>query len=115
MNGTIGTLLGAVEPLAQTASDLCTRAYNDTLTAALGDTEPTTFALYEARKAASQAWHKALPRLTTRRAIHAYIACVAVGQELEIITGKHARELLYSAQLALTALTKRPGRKATKK
>ena len=115
MTHTIGTLLGAVEPLALSASNHCIEAYNTAHNEATKGRTLTTAVIYEARQAGIKAWHKALPRLTTRREIHAYIACVAVGQEQEVITGRHARELLYSAQLALSALTKRPGRKKATK
>ena len=114
MSHTIGTLLGAVEPYALTATNQSIDAYNAAYTATMRGRDQTAAALYEARQKAIKAWHEALPRLTTRRHIHAYIACIAVGQEQNVITGRHARELLYAAQLALTALTKRPGRKQAK-
>jgi hypothetical protein len=44
-----------------------------------------------------------LPMLISRRHVRAYIACVAAGIPLQIITPTEANQLLYLAQTALSA------------
>jgi hypothetical protein len=44
-----------------------------------------------------------LPMLISRRHVRAYIACIAAGIPLQIITPTEANQLLYLAQTALSA------------
>lgn len=61
-----------------------------------------------AHQAASIAFRAALPLLTGRKNAAAYLACLAVGTQRCYLAPAEARNLLYTAQLALAAY-KRPG------
>lgn len=56
------------------------------------------------RRAAIISYITALPTMTDKDSIHAYIACVAQGLAMGFIGGKKASKLLYAAQVALSVL-----------
>jgi len=65
---------------------------------------PHTIESYEAEKLARQAYRNAMPALTSREGIHAFIACVARGVVIEAIRENTSSRLLYAAQVALGGL-----------
>jgi hypothetical protein len=65
---------------------------------------PHTIESYEAEKLARQAYRNAMPALTSREGIRAFIACVARGVILEAIRENTSSRLLYAAQVALGGL-----------
>jgi hypothetical protein len=70
-----------------------------------------------ARQAGSAAFRACMPRITGRRNLQAYIACVAAGLGRQYFTGPEARAALYVAQIALSAWPRRQqtrGRKEPK-
>jgi hypothetical protein len=58
-------------------------------------------------EAASEAYVSALPDIDNIFAVRAFIAAVAAGVKRGYIAGPHARLLLYTAQLQLSAMRKR--------
>ncbi len=65
--------------------------------------------------AGATAFRACMPKVTGRRNVQAYIACIAVGLQRKYVTGTESKALLYTAQLALAAYPHRRvnrGRKA---
>jgi hypothetical protein len=60
------------------------------------------------RKVGRLAYCNALPKLSGATNIRNFIACVTHAMALEILPGSEGTRLLYAAQVAQTALTKRP-------
>ncbi|MBT9332480.1 hypothetical protein [Paracidobacterium acidisoli] len=60
----------------------------------------------EADNVAAAAWRCTLPLLSSRTAVQAFIACVAVGQQRGWIKPEESRSLMYTAQTALSVLRK---------
>lgn len=52
------------------------------------------------------AWRQCLPLLSDRQKVPAFVACVAHGLQLHILTAEEARVLMYAAQMALASLAK---------
>ena len=65
---------------------------------------PHTIESYEAEKLAREAYRNAMPALTSREGIRAFIACVARGVIIEAIRENTSSRLLYAAQVALGGL-----------
>lgn len=63
---------------------------------------------YDARKKGALAFAAAMPRLTCRNNIRAFIACVTYAMALEFFSESRAGKLLYAAQIALRALPPEP-------
>lgn len=61
----------------------------------------------DAKEAGAIAFALCLPDLTSRRSIQAYIGCVAEGLKHGWIAEKQTRSMLYAAQVALAALSRR--------
>ena len=61
-----------------------------------------------AKKAGRVAYCAALPKVSGASSIRDFIACVTHGIAMEILPGNDGTRLLYAAQVAHTALTKRP-------
>jgi hypothetical protein len=78
------------------------KAYEEAYAAAKEANSPT------ASLAARQAWRNALPLLTSRTAIRAYIALVAVGRQRGYIDPDAARDMMWTAQTAISALERKP-------
>ncbi len=53
-----------------------------------------------------QAYMANLPELTNVGSVQGYVACVAVAMSRGYVSGREARLLLYTAQLALAAMHK---------
>ncbi len=60
------------------------------------------------RYAGRLAYCNALPKLSGAANIRDFIACVTHAMAIEILPGSEGTRLLYAAQVAQTALTKRP-------
>jgi hypothetical protein len=65
----------------------------------------------KAMRMASVAYKLAMPKMDTKPAIRAAIACIAQGIQLEVFDGRDGSQLLYAAQVALSTLTERKRRK----
>lgn len=52
------------------------------------------------------AWRQCLPILSSRQKVPAFVACVAHGLQLQILTAEESRVLMYTAQMALASLAK---------
>ncbi len=50
-----------------------------------------------------EAWRQCLPLLCERTNVTAFVACVAHGLQLQILTAEEARVLMYAAQMALAS------------
>jgi len=50
-----------------------------------------------------QTWRQCLPILSSREMVRPYVACVAHGLQLSVLTAEEARVLMYAAQMALAA------------
>jgi hypothetical protein len=62
----------------------------------------------DAKEAARLTFCASMPMLSGASNIRDFIACVTFAMSLRIIPGNEGAQLLYAAQVALTALTKRP-------
>jgi hypothetical protein len=60
---------------------------------------------------ATVAYKLAIPTMDSLPAIRAAIACIAQGINLEVFNGRDASQLLYSAQVALSVLKQKGGKK----
>ena len=58
----------------------------------------------KAMRMAAVAYKLAMPRMDDLPSIHAAIACVAHGIQLEVFDGRDGSQLLYAAQVALATL-----------
>jgi hypothetical protein len=56
-----------------------------------------------AEKAFNDAFKAAMPELSNKESIQAFIACVAKGMSLRVITQMEAKPMLYMAQTAISA------------
>ncbi|UWZ84553.1 hypothetical protein [Occallatibacter riparius] len=81
---------------------LCNAAYEDTLAAE----KARGLEIWKARDKAKEAFMRALPNLTARTSVCAYIACIGRAMALEIVTKPEGAKLLYAAQIAMNALPK---------
>jgi|GEM_PF-4278362 len=60
--------------------------------------------LDKAREYAAECWSGALPNLVDRLSVVQFLACVASGAKLKIITGQEAKMYVFLAQTQLTVL-----------
>ena len=65
----------------------------------------------KALRMACVAYKLAMPKMDTKPAIRAAIACIAQGIQLEVFDGRDGSQLLYAAQVALSTLTERKRKK----
>jgi hypothetical protein len=65
----------------------------------------------KAIRMATVAYKLAIPPMESLPAIRAAIACIAQGINLEVFNGRDASQLLYSAQVALSVLKQKGGKK----
>ena len=59
----------------------------------------------------SVAYKLAMPRMESLNAIRAAIACIAQGIALEVFDGRDGSQLLYAAQVAMSTLKAKGGKK----
>jgi hypothetical protein len=83
------------------------RAYNAYMQGKEGDDVDRMFAAKEA----SEVYCNAMPVLSTRENIRAFIACAAHGVLIGAIPSRKSSSLLYAAQVALSALNPAPLRR----
>ncbi len=83
---------------------LCHAAYKQALEAYARVHGPHTLTSYSAEKVARVAYCKAMPVLSSRENIRAFIGCVADAVLIEAIREDTSARLLYAAQVALTGL-----------
>ncbi len=84
----------------------CRAAYNQALEAYVKVHGPQTLKSYPAEKEARVAYCNAMPVLSTRENIRAFIGCVADAVLLEAIREDTSGRLLYAAQVALAGFTR---------
>jgi len=60
---------------------------------------------------AAVAYKLAMPRMESLSAIRAAIACIAQGIALEVFDGRDGSQLLYAAQVAMSTLKAKGGKK----
>jgi len=65
----------------------------------------------KALRMAAVAYKLAMPRLESIAAIRAAIACIAQGIALEVFDGRDGSQLLYAAQVAISTLKAKGGKK----
>jgi hypothetical protein len=78
----------------------CTQAYADAMQSAIDRRRHQ----YDAGKEAGNAYRQAMPPLSGHENIRDFIACVAQGMLIEVISGSDGARLLYAAQVAHSAL-----------
>ena len=94
----------ATETRAQKAANECTRAFRKAYEDAMREGgSPTQATMLRARLQADKAFELAMPPLDTRANIRAYITAIGRGLQLRVFTPRHGQQLLYMAQVALSA------------
>lgn len=83
----------------------CIRAFNETHKAILAEApDPAAIpARMKALDSAHKAYELAMPNLDSRASIRSFISCVARGAQMNVFTTRRATQLLYMAQVALSA------------
>jgi hypothetical protein len=110
MNETIETIPApgeADKPAVYTENPsvvLCVRAW----AAAYKESRASNKSDYEASKDATLAYRNTMPSLSGYENIRNFIACVSRGILLGVIDGKIGAKLLYAAQTALSAASRKP-------
>jgi hypothetical protein len=93
-----------IYPEPNLAVELCDRSFADAAKEALNKGKSQTII----RRVGRIAFCSALPKLSGANNIRDFIACVTHAMALEIIPSSEGSRLLYAAQVAHMALTKRP-------
>jgi len=93
-----------IYPLPNLVVDQCDRRFAEAVEKALKDGKSDKIARHIGRIA----YCAALPKLSGAGNIRDFIACVTYAMALEIVPSNEGTRLLYAAQVAHTALTKRP-------
>jgi hypothetical protein len=91
----------------QKAIDLCTNEWKQAYDLAQSKGLQSAKAI----RMATVAYKLAIPTMDSLPAIRAAIACIAQGINLEVFNGRDASQLLYSAQVALSVLKQKGGKK----
>jgi hypothetical protein len=93
-----------IYPLPNLVVDQCYRRFSEAVEQAIkeGESEKVT------RHLGRIAYCAALPKLSGVGNIRDFIACISFAMAVEIIPSNEGTRLLYAAQVAHTALTKRP-------
>ena len=94
-------------PTRNLAVEICDHMFADATKEALNNKKSQKEALCQGKIA----FCSVLPKLSGAANIRDFIACVTHGMAMEIIPGNDAARLLYAAQVAHTALTKRPNKR----
>jgi hypothetical protein len=93
------------------ALSLCSQARENAYRAALSTRERDESEFMRANraeKAAAKAYREAMPSLSGFENIRSFIACVAQGLLLKVFTAPESNQLLYAAQVANSAASRRP-------
>ena len=93
-----------IYPVPNFAVDVCDRMFAHATEQAIKDGKSEQLA----RQMGRIAYCGAMPKLSGATNIRDFIACVTYAMALDILPGKEGTQLLYAAQVAHTALTKRP-------
>ena len=93
-----------IYPVPNLAVDVCDRMFANATEKALKEGKSEKLA----RQMGRIAYCGAMPKLSGATNIRDFIACVTYAMALDILPGKEGTQLLYAAQVAHTALTKRP-------
>jgi hypothetical protein len=95
---------GGIYPVPNLAVSICEKSYVDATTHSMQEGKSESLI----RLAGKLAYCTAMPKLSGAGNIRDFIACVTYAMLLGIIPGSEGTRLLYGAQVAHTALTKRP-------
>jgi hypothetical protein len=93
-----------VYPIPNIVVDACDQRFAEATEQALKDGQPQEVAKYIGRIA----YCATMPKLSGASNIRDFIACVSHAMALGILPGNEGTRLLYAAQVAHMALTKRP-------
>jgi len=95
-----------VDQTAATAAAIarCQAAYDQTRAAFARVHGPETYDTYPAKKPARIAYRDAMPQLSNRENIRAFVGCIAHAILIEAIREDTCARLLYAAQVALGTL-----------
>jgi hypothetical protein len=93
-----------IYPVRNVAVEICDQMFAEAAKQALSESKSER----AVRLSGKLAFCAAMPKLSGASNIRDFIACVTYAMSLEIIPGNEATRLLYAAQVAHTALTKRP-------
>jgi hypothetical protein len=93
-----------IYPVPNLAVDVCDRIFARTTEQALKEGKSDQLAKHMGRIA----YCSAMPKLSGATNIRDFIACVTYAMALDILPGNEGTRLLYAAQVAHMALTKRP-------
>ncbi len=110
MSETIETLAvpaAASVSACSAAVDRCMAAYKNAYRACatMGEAD------YKRLKAGNNAYRLAMPRTVSVTEIQAFIACIAHGINIGVFERHEPTQLLYAAQVALSAQRRKPGKK----
>jgi hypothetical protein len=95
---------GGVYPVPNLAVSICEKCFVDATARAMQEGKPE----HIVRLAGKLAYCTAMPKLSGAGNIRDFIACVSYAMLLGIIPGSEGTRHLYGAQVAHSALTKRP-------
>ena len=93
-----------IYPIPNLAVEICEKRFVDATTQAMEEEKSESII----RLAGKLAYCTAMPKLSGAGNVRDFIACVTYGMLLGIIPGSEGTRLLYGAQIAHAALTKRP-------
>ena len=93
-----------IYPVPNLAVDVCDQMFARATEQAIKEGKSETFAKHIGKIA----YCGAIPKLSGANNIRGFIACVTYAMALDILPGKEGTQLLYAAQVAHMALTKRP-------
>jgi hypothetical protein len=93
-----------IYPVPNLAVDVCDRMFAHATEKAIKEGKSDKLARHMGRIA----YCAAMPKLSGATNIRDFIACVTYAMALDILPGKEGTQLLYAAQVAHMALTKRP-------
>ena len=93
-----------VYPVPNLAVSVCEKSFATATAQAMKEGKPDA----QIRQAGKFAYFTAMPKLSGASNIRDLIACVGYAMLLNIVSGPEGTRLLYAAQVAHTALTKRP-------
>ena len=82
----------------------CHAVYDQTRAAFASVHGPETYDTYPAKKVVRVAYREAMPELSSRENIRAFIGCIAHAILIEAIREDTSARLLYAAQVALSSL-----------
>jgi hypothetical protein len=103
---------GGIYPIPNVAVDSCVSVWTDIMKEKIKEKGLTK---QEITDCGRLAYCSALPKLSTRKDVTDFIACVAHGMAINIIPAADGTRLLYAAQVSQTSFPPRKQRKKTRK